>query len=137
MRAPAAIAIFSWFTTTRRRGPMITIAREDDTSRTTVRALAAAPTVFVVDDDVSVRDSRQRLVQTSGWRAETFASAEAFLARPRIPVPSCLVVHIAMIQLDGLDVQRRVAVERPETSVVFTGCADIRLVVRAMKAGAV
>ncbi len=116
---------------------MITIAREHDTSRTPVRPLAAAPTVFVVDDDASARDSLERLVQASGWRAETFASAQAFLARPRVRVPSCLIVHIAGPDLDGLDMQRRVAAERPETSVVFTECADVRLVVRAMKAGAV
>jgi FixJ family two-component response regulator len=116
---------------------MITIAREEETSRTTMRAPAAAPTVFVVDDDPAARDSLQDLVQASGWRAETFASSQDFLVRPRLRVPSCLIVRIGMPHLDGLDLQRRVSAERPETSVVFTGCADIRLVVLAMKAGAV
>ena len=114
---------------------MITMAREHDTSRT-VRAPAAAPTVFVLDDDEPARDSLQRLAQALGWRAETFASAQAFLARDRVRVPSCLIIRMAMPDVDGLDVQRRVAAERPETAVVCTGCADIRLGVRAMKAGA-
>jgi FixJ family two-component response regulator len=92
------------------------------------------PTVFVVDGDASARASLQRLVQASGWRAETFASATEFLARPRARVPSCLIVDLP--ELDGLDVQRRVAADRPETPVVFTGCADVRLAVQAMKAGA-
>ena len=87
---------------------MITMAREHDTSRT-VRAPAAAPTVFVLDDDEPARDSLQRLAQALGWRAETFASAQAFLARDRVRVPSCLIIRMAMPDVDGLDVQRRVA----------------------------
>ena len=104
----------------------------------TSRVADATPTVFVVDGDaVGARFAATSDVKASGWRAETFASAQAFLARPRVRVPSCLILDIATPDLDGLEVQRRVAAERPETSVVFTGCADVRLVVRAMKAGAV
>ena len=113
---------------------MITITRGRDTGCRTSCVAAATPTVFVVDGDASARASLQRLVQASGWRAETFASATEFLARPRARVPSCLIVDLP--ELDGLDVQRRVAADRPETPVVFTGCADVRVAVQAMKAGA-
>ena len=116
---------------------MITITRGHDTECGTSRAVDATPTVFVVDGDASSRASLHCLVQASGWRAETFACAEEFLARPRARVPSCLIIHVAMPDLDGLEVQRRVAADRPETSVVFTGCAELRVVVQAMKAGAV
>jgi FixJ family two-component response regulator len=68
------------------------------------------------------------------WRRPRRRSATEFLARPRAPVPSCLIVDLP--ELDGLDVQRRVAADRPETPVVFTGCADVRVAVQAMKAGA-
>ena len=116
---------------------MITITRGYDTECRTSRVVDATPTVFVVDSDASARASLHCLVQASGWRAETFASAQEFLARPRARVPSCLIIDVAMPDFDGLDVQRRVAADRPETSVVFTGCADVRMVVQAMKAGAV
>jgi FixJ family two-component response regulator len=115
---------------------MITITREEDMSRTRAGAPAAAPTVFIVDAAAAVRDSLHGLVHACGWHAETFASAQAFLAGPRSRHPSCLILDVATSDLDGLDVQRRVAAERPETSVVVTGCADVRLVVRAMRAGA-
>jgi FixJ family two-component response regulator len=116
---------------------MITITRTDDTRCRLSRMADATPTVFVVDGAAPARASLQRLIQASGWRAETFASAQEFLARPRARVPSCLIVDIALPEIDGLDVQRRVAAERPETPVVFTGCADVRMAVQAMKAGAV
>jgi FixJ family two-component response regulator len=116
---------------------MFTIARGDDTRCKTWRAVDVTPTVFVIEPDASGRDSMQGLVEAAGWRARTCASAGDFLAQPRARVPSCLVVDLATPELDGLDVQRRVAAERPETSVVFTGCADIRFVVQAIKAGPV
>jgi FixJ family two-component response regulator len=116
---------------------MITITRGDHTWYRTSRVADATPTVFVVNEDASARAALQRLVQASDWRAEMIASAEEFLARPRARVPSCLIIHVARPDLDGLDMQRRVAADRPETSVVFTGCADLRVVVQAMKAGAV
>jgi FixJ family two-component response regulator len=101
-------------------------------------ASRAMPTVFVVDDDISVRESLELLIETSGWRAETFASAQAFFSRPRATGPSCLILDVALPDFSGLDVQERVAGDRSEMPVIFiTGYADVRTSVRAMKAGAV
>jgi FixJ family two-component response regulator len=98
----------------------------------------ATPVVCVVDPDPPVRAALERLAPASGWRAETFASAREFLASPRADVPSCLVLDVALPDLDGLEVQRRVSADRPEMPVVFlTRCADVRTSVAAMKAGAV
>jgi FixJ family two-component response regulator len=95
------------------------------------------PIVFVVDDDVSVRESLTSLIEASGWRAETFDSARAFLARPRAYVPTCLVLDVALPDLSGLDLQQRVAVDRADMPVIFlTGHGDVSVTVRAMKAGA-
>jgi FixJ family two-component response regulator len=95
------------------------------------------PVVFVVDSDASVRDSLERFAESAGWRVETFASAGAFLARPRAAAPGCMVIDVGLPDADGLDMQLRLA-DRPEMPVIFvTGCADVRTVVRAMKAGAV
>src|SRR5712671_2539969 len=96
------------------------------------------PIVFVVDDDISVRESLQLLIQCEGWRPETFASAQEFLDRPRSLVPSCLVLDVSLPGLNGLDVQKRVAVERPDMPIIFiTGYGDVPTTVQAMKAGAV
>jgi FixJ family two-component response regulator len=96
------------------------------------------PIVFVVDDDISVRESLQLLIQCEGWHPETFASAQEFLDRPRSLVPSCLVLDVSLPGLNGLDVQKRVAVERPDMPIIFiTGYGDVPTTVRAMKAGAV
>ncbi len=98
----------------------------------------ATPIVFVVDDDVSVRESLQLLIQCEGWHPETFASAQEFLDRPRSLVPSCLVLDVSLPGLNGLDLQKRVAVERPDMPIIFiTGYGDVPTTVRAMKAGAV
>jgi FixJ family two-component response regulator len=95
-------------------------------------------TVFVVDDDVSVRESLELLIQSEGWEVETFESAQQFLARPRILTPSCLLLDISLPGLDGLGLQRHVAVEHPEMPIIFiTGRRDIPTTVQAMKAGAV
>src|SRR5271170_3547948 len=95
------------------------------------------PIVFVVDDDVSVRESLQLLIRCEGWQPRAFASAQEFLTRPPALVPSCLILDVSLAGLDGLDVQRRVSIERPEVPVIFvTGHADVRTTVRAMKAGA-
>jgi FixJ family two-component response regulator len=100
--------------------------------------LHATPTVFVVDDDISVRESLELLIRCAGWQSETFASAEEFLARPRVPVPSCLVLDVSLPNLNGLDLQKRVAVERPDMPIIFiTGYGDVPMTVQAMKAGAV
>lgn len=98
----------------------------------------AMPIVFIVDDDVSVRESLPPLLECAGWRSETFASAEAFLARPRSCVPSCLIVDVKLPALDGLELQHRVAAELPHMPVIFiSGHGDVPTTVRAMKAGAV
>jgi len=95
------------------------------------------PMIFVVDDDISVRESLDLLLRTAGWKVETFASASAFLARERVDVPSCLVLDMSLPDLNGLDVQKRV-VDRVEMPIIFiTGHGDIPMSVKAMKAGAV
>src|SRR5260370_12559180 len=96
------------------------------------------PIVFVVDDDISVRESLELLICSAGWQPETFASAQEFLARPRAPVPSCLVLDISLPGLNGLELQKRVAVERTDVPIIFiTGHGDVPKTVQAMKAGAV
>jgi FixJ family two-component response regulator len=96
------------------------------------------PIVFVVDDDVSVRESLDALIRCEGLEAETFASAVEFLARPRTLSPSCLVLDVSLPGLNGLDLQNRIAADRSEMPIIFiTGHGDIPMTVRAMKAGAV
>ncbi len=86
----------------------------------------ATPIVFIVDDDVSVRESLERLISNEGWRAETFTSAQEFLDRPRVLVPSCLVLDIFLPGLNGLDLQKRVAAERADMPIIFiTGYGDV------------
>src|ERR1700676_3840958 len=100
--------------------------------------LGMGPIVFVVDDDVSVRESLELLIRCEGWEPQTFASAPEFLARPRALVPSCLVLDITLPGLNGLDLQKQVAVERPDMPIIFiTGYGDVPKTVQAMKAGAV
>ena len=96
------------------------------------------PVVYVVDDDISVRESLDLLIQTAGWRAETFASAHAFLARDRSTVPSCLVLDVSLPDLTGLDLQLQLGQNHNDLPIIFiTGHGDIPMSVRAMKAGAV
>jgi len=100
--------------------------------------VGAAPTVFVVDDDISVRESLELLIRKQGWHPETFTSAHEFLARPRQLAPSCLVLDFSLPGLNGLELQKRVAVELPYLPIIFlTGFGDIPMTVQAMKAGAV
>ena len=100
--------------------------------------MTTTPIVFVIHGDISVRESLERLVRAFGWRPETFASATDFLARPRLTVPSCLVLDLALPDLSGLDLQKRLTIDRPEVPVIFvTASGDIRSTVEAMKAGAV
>ena len=95
------------------------------------------PIVFVVDDDISVRESLEMLIQFAGWQPETFASAEEFLAHPRVFAPNCLVLDVSLPDLNGLDLQKLVA-DRIEMPIIFiTGYGDVPITVRAMKAGAV
>lgn len=94
--------------------------------------------VFVVDDDVSVRESLELLIQNEGWQAETFSSAQEFLDRPRVALPSCLILDVSLPGINGLDLQRQVSSERNDMPIIFiTGHGDIPMTVRAMKAGAV
>jgi FixJ family two-component response regulator len=96
------------------------------------------PVVFVVDDDISVRESLEALVHCVGWQVETFASAREFLARPHAPGPSCLVLDIGLPDLNGLDLQERISIDRIGMPIIFiTGHGDVPMTVRAMKAGAV
>lgn len=96
------------------------------------------PIVFVVDDDVSVRESLELLIHTAGWHPETFASSSAFLARARVQVPSCLVLDVSLPDLNGLELQTRIAGDRLDMPIIFiTGYGDVPMTVKAMKAGAV
>jgi FixJ family two-component response regulator len=94
------------------------------------------PIVFVVDDDVSVRESLELLIGAESWRAETFTSAQEFLSRPRAPVPSCLILDLSLPDLNGLDLQDRIADRADIPVIILTGYGDIPTTVRAMKAGA-
>jgi FixJ family two-component response regulator len=122
-----------------------TIARDDYTVSSAIAAAGTGalvmpdvtPIVFVVDDDVSVRESLELLIKTAGWKPETFAAAQEFLARPRATVPCCLVLDVSLPGLNGLELQQRLT-ERSEMPIIFiTGHGDIPMSVRAMKAGAI
>ena len=98
----------------------------------------ATPTVFVVDRDASVRRSLKLLIRREGWRPETFASAHAFLGCPRAAVPTCLVLNVSLSDINGLELQKRVAQERPDMPIIFIADqVDIPTTVQAMKAGAI
>ena len=96
------------------------------------------PIVFVVDDDISVRESLQLLIEFAGWQPKMFASAGEFLEHPRITMPSCLVLDISLPDLNGLELQKLIASERTDMPIIFiTGHGDVPMTVQAMKAGAV
>jgi FixJ family two-component response regulator len=98
----------------------------------------ATSIVFVVDDDISVRESLELLIRSEGWQPATFSSAQHFLSHHRTSVPSCLVLDISMPGLNGLELQKRVAAEHPDVPIIFiTGHGDVPKTVQAMKAGAV
>jgi len=97
-----------------------------------------APVVFVVDDDVSVRESLEALISYEGWQVETFASAKGFLARPRSLAPSCLILDVHLPELNGLELQSRIAADRTDMPIIFiTGHGDVPTTVKAMKGGAI
>jgi len=99
---------------------------------------SVSPVIFVVDDDISVRESLELLIRCEGWQPETFQSAREFLSRPRPRVPCCLILDVALPDLNGLELQKIIAQERAEMPIIFiSGCGDIPTTVRAMKAGAV
>lgn len=98
----------------------------------------STPIVFVVDDDISVRESLESLIRCEGWEPETFASAEEFLNRPRVLAPSCLILDVSLPNLNGLDLQKCIASDRKDMPIIFiTGHGDVPMTVKAMKAGAV
>jgi FixJ family two-component response regulator len=97
----------------------------------------ATPIVFVVDDDVSVRESMEALIRCEGWQSEMFASAQEFLDYPRVLIPNCLVLDVSLPGLNGLALQRLVAGKRTDMPIIFvTGYGDVPMTVQAMKAGA-
>lgn len=99
---------------------------------------SAAPIVFVVDDDISIRESLELLIQCAGWRPVVFASAHEFLVQPRVSVPSCLVLDVTLPDLNGLDLQQHIVADRVTLPIIFiTGYGSIPITVQAMKAGAV
>lgn len=97
----------------------------------------AIPIVFVVDDDISVRESLELLIRAEGWQPELFASAQEFLARPRVDVPTCLVLDVSLPGLNGLELQQQLAGRTDMPIIFITGYGDVPMTVRAMKAGAV
>ena len=98
----------------------------------------AKPIVFVVDDDVSVRESLELLISFAGWQPQTFTSAEEFLAHPKALTPSCLVLDVSLPELNGLELQKLIASERVDMPIIFiSGHGDVPMTVQAMKAGAV
>lgn len=99
---------------------------------------AMPPVVFVIDDDVSARESLQSLIRSAGWQPRAFASAHEFLIHPRLAVPSCLVLDVSLSDINGLDLQKRIAFDRIHVSLIFvTGYRDVPTAVQAMKHGAV
>jgi FixJ family two-component response regulator len=111
---------------------------ESDPEARRLPMLDTPPIVFVVDDDGSVRNSLELLINSAGWRAQTFASAQEFLSCPRAPGPSCLVLDVTLPDLNGLELQKRVAVDRSDMPIIFiSGYGDVPMTVQAMKAGAV
>jgi FixJ family two-component response regulator len=111
-----------------------------DTSNRLSRVLAmplTAPMVVVVDDDISVRESLELLIQNEGWQSALFESAQEFLAQLPSVAPSCLILDINLPDLSGLDIQQRISDERFSIPIIFiTGYGDIPTSVRAIKAGA-
>ena len=98
--------------------------------------LQVTPVVYIVDDDVSVRESLELLIRCAGWQPVTFASAWDFLSHPLISAPSCLILDIGLPDISGLDLQQQLA-ERYHPPIIFlTGNGDIPTSVRAIKAGA-
>jgi len=96
-----------------------------------------APIVFVVDDDISVRESLELLISSAGWRPELFASAREFLERADIRAPSCIVLDVRLPDLNGLELQKRIASDHSDLPIIFiTGNGDVPTTVQAMKAGA-
>jgi FixJ family two-component response regulator len=96
------------------------------------------PVVYVVDDDISVRESLELMIATAGWQPQVFASAQEFLSHSRISTPSCLILDINLPDLNGLELQKRIVADDADMPIIFlTGYGDIPMTVQAMKAGAI
>jgi FixJ family two-component response regulator len=103
----------------------------------TLAMSSTIPIVFIVDDDISVRESLELLIRDQKWKPEMFASAKEFLDRPRKPVPSCLVLDLSLPGLNGLELQKQLALEHSDMPIIFiSGYGDVPKSVQAMKAGA-
>lgn len=97
-----------------------------------------APVVYVVDDDVSVREALESLIRSAGWRVEIFASATEFFARPPFSGPSCLILDMTLPDLSGLDLVQRVGPDRADMPIILvTGYSDPAITAVAKKAGAI
>ena len=116
---------------------MMTMTTMDRTPSPASRMSVDTPVVFVVDDDVSVRESLELLIQSAGWRPETFSTGLDFLARGRVTVPHCLVLDLTLPGLSGLDLQRQVGGRTDMPIIFISGRASIPVSVEAMKAGAI
>lgn len=98
----------------------------------------STPIIYIVDDDISVRESLETLVASAGWHPEVFVCAEDFLAHPRKRTPGCLVLDVSLPDLNGLELQKRIGANQAELPIIFiTGFGDIPMTVQAMKAGAI
>lgn len=96
------------------------------------------PVVYVVDDDVSIRESLELMIATAGWQPHAFASAQEFLSYSRISIPSCLILDVNLPDLNGLELQKRIAADDAGIPIIFlTGYGDVPMTVKAMKAGAI
>jgi FixJ family two-component response regulator len=103
----------------------------------TLPASTVVPIVYIVDDDVSVRESLELLVRNENWKPEIFATAQEFLNHPRTLVPHCLVLDLSLPDLTGLDLQKHLAAERIDMPIIFISAyGDVPKSVQAMKAGA-
>jgi FixJ family two-component response regulator len=108
-----------------------------DRTTAVVTMAEVSPIVFVVDDDVSVRESLELLIKSAGWEAETFPSAQDFLSRRRPTAPSCLVLDVTLPGLTGLELQQQLTGWTVMPIIFITGYGDVPMTVQAMKAGAV
>lgn len=98
----------------------------------------STPIVYIVDDDISIRESLEALIASAGWRPEVFVCAQDFLNHSRKRAPGCLILDVSLPDLNGLELQQRIAANQAELPIIFiTGCGDIPMTVQAMKAGAV
>ncbi|WP_037456523.1 response regulator transcription factor [Sinorhizobium fredii] len=97
-----------------------------------------SPVVYIVDDDVSVRESLELLIRSAGWAPKLCASAQEFLSLPQVLTPNCLILDVNLPDLSGLDLQKLVSPERTYMPIIFvTGYGDVPMTVTAMKAGAI